>query len=208
MNNAITHPAIVPGGKTPTARLLLLLVVWGFVVSLAGAFQLLSHLPPRVPPLLIVSLTVGFSIAVATVDWLKAAAAQLGVRGILSLHLVRFIGFYFLWLHAQGRLPAEFAERAGWGDIVAAVGAVVLLSWPEGVGFRRALLAWTAFGIFDLLVALGTAGWLTITRPDSMIEVTKLPLTLVPLWIVPILLASHIYLMRMQRRATASFVGR
>jgi hypothetical protein len=108
----------------------------------------------------------------------------------------RFVGFYFLWLHAQGRLPAEFAHRAGWGDIIAAAGALILLFWPEGPGFRRALWIWNIVGLADLFVAVGTAGWLNLTRPGSMIEVAGLPLTLVPLWAVPILMTSHFVIFR------------
>ena len=183
---------------TPRFRLLLLLALWGFAATLAGATHLFLHLPPVAVQLLIAALAVGFSFALARVRWLAAAAAALGVRTILAAHLVRLIGVYFLWLQAQGRLPAEFAQRAGWGDIAAAAGAAGLLLWPEGAGFRRALFWWNLFGAADLFVAVGTAGWMNATRPGSMIELTGLPLTLIPLWAVPVLLSSHIYLVRRQ----------
>ena len=47
-------------------------------------------------------------------------------------------------------------------------------------------------------MAVGTAAWLTLTRPGSMVEITELPLTLIPLWAVPVLLSSHILLLRQQ----------
>jgi hypothetical protein len=184
--------------KTPAQKLLLLLVVWGIAATVAGSFHLLSHLPVAGGPLLIGGLTAGFSLALARVGWLKAAAAALTIRTMLTLHLGRFIGLYFLWLQAQGRLPVEFAQRAGGGDILAAAGALGLLFWPEGAGFRRALGWWNLFGAADLLLAVGTAGWLNLTRPGSMVEITQLPLTLVPLWAVPVLLSSHIHLVRQQ----------
>jgi hypothetical protein len=180
--------------KTSVSRLVFLLLAWGVAASLAGAFELFLHIPPWVVPLLVAGLTVGFSVAVRRVEWMRQAVDALSVRAVLAAHLVRFVGIYFLWLHAQGRLPVEFAMRAGWGDIVAAVGALGLLFWPEGAGFRRALLAWNIFGAADLLVALGTGGWLNVVRPGSMIELAGLPLTLVPLWLVPVLLTSHLYL--------------
>ena len=71
-----------------------------------------------------------------------------------------------------------------------------MLFWPEGRGFRRALFWWNIVGAADLLVAVGTAGWLNATRPNSMIEMASLPLTLVPLFAVPVLLTSHLYLLR------------
>ncbi len=181
-------------------KLLLFLAAWGLLAALAGAGRLLAHLPPAGAPVLIAGLTLAFSVALARAGWLRSAVATLSVRAILAVHLIRFLGVYFLWLHAQGRLPVEFAQRAGGGDIVAAAGALGLLFWPEGAGFRRALFGWNLFGAADLFVAVGTAGWLTITRPGSTVELTELPLTLIPLWAVPVLLSSHLYLWRHRMR--------
>ena len=166
---------------------------------MAGAWHLLAHLPPPAIPGLIAGLTIGCSIAVARIAWWREAVASVGVRGILAGHLIRFVGFYFLWLHAQGRLPVEFAQRAGWGDIIAAGGALALLFWPEGTGFRRALFWWNIVAAFDLLLAVGTAGWLNLIRPGSMIELSGLPLAYIPLLLVPLLFSSHVYLLRQQR---------
>ena len=184
--------------NSPKRRLILLLLLWGAAAVLAGALKMLGHLPSPAVPLLVASLTVGFSVGLVRIAWLRDAAAGVGVRAILAVHLVRFLGFYFLWLHAQGRLPVEFAQRAGWGDIAAAGGALVLLFCPEGKGFGRLVFWWNIIGAADLLVAVGTGGWLNLTRPGSMIELAMLPLTLVPLWVVPVLLSSHIYLVRQQ----------
>jgi hypothetical protein len=188
--------------KTPLRTFIFLLLFWGSAAAVAGWFKLFSYLPPRVIPVVVAGLTIGLSLAITRVEWLRRVVSGLSVRTIVAAHLVRFLGAYFLWLHAQGRLPAEFANRAGWGDLLAAAGAVALLFWPEGAGFRRALFWWNIFGALDLLVAVGTGGWLNITRPGSMIELSGLPLTLVPLWIVPVLLASHLYLLRQHLRST------
>src|SRR5437879_2833268 len=111
--------------SSSVSRLLWLLLVWGLLATVAGTFHLLEFLPPVGAQLSIAGLSVAFSIALARVDWLKQAAARLSPRAILAVHLGRYVGFYFLWLHAQGRLPMEFAQRAGWGDIAAATGALV-----------------------------------------------------------------------------------
>ncbi|HEX2852306.1 MAG TPA: hypothetical protein VHO24_03630 [Opitutaceae bacterium] len=183
--------------KTPSQKLIWLLVLWGVAAGFAGRFNLLGHLPSRAVPVLLASLSIGFSIAVVRIAWLREAVRELNVRVILAAHLIRFAGFYFLWLYAQGKLPAEFAHRAGGGDIAAAAGALVLLFWPEGRGFRRVFLGWNILGALDLFVALGTGGWLNIVRPGSMSELGTLPMALVPLWLVPVLLSSHLYFLRM-----------
>jgi hypothetical protein len=177
-------------------RFLMLLAVWGLAAVAAGSVHLLFHLPPYVVPVLIAGLTIGLTMAVSRIGWIRETVRKISVRQIFAVHVGRFVGFYFVWLYAQGRLPAEFAHRAGWGDVVAAAGALVLLFWPEGPGFRRALWLWNIVGLADLFVAVGTAGWLNFTRPGSMIEMAGLPLTLVPLWGVPIYMTSHFVIFR------------
>lgn len=177
--------------KTPARRLLILLSAWALAAGVAGGFQLIAHLPAPAVPLLVASLSIGASVAAGRVGWLKEAIRGMGVREILAAHSIRFVGFYFLWLYSQGRMPAEFAQRAGWGDVAAATGALGLLFWPESAGFRRALFVWNIVGLLDLFLALGTGAWVNVARPGSMIEIAGLPLALVPLMLVPVLIASH-----------------
>lgn len=171
-------------------------LAWGALAALAGAAGFLGRLPSAGPQILIAGLTVGFSLALLRVGPLRSSAAAVSTRAFLAVHGLRLVGAWFLWLQAQGRIPAEFAQRAGWGDIVAAVAALGLLALPDGPVFRRALVAWNIFGAADLFVAVGTATWLNLTRPGSMVELTRLPLTLVPLWLVPVLLSTHLLMLR------------
>jgi len=182
--------------NSPLRRLLTILAAWGLAAVAAGALRLMLHVPPFMVPLLIGGLTAALAAAAFGSGWMAGAVRSIGTRAILRVHLLRFIGFYFLLLHAHGRLPREFAERAGWGDVIAAAGAFILLLVPPGAGFSRSLAVWNWIGLIDLVVAVGTAGWLNIARPGSMSELAGLPLALVPLWIVPILLASHLVLFR------------
>jgi hypothetical protein len=191
--------------KSHNIRFLVLVCSWGVLAAAAGALHLLASVPPGIVPVVIGAAAAIFTAALLTSESAAAVMRSLGVRGILAAHLGRFLGFYFLWLYAQGRLPLEFADRAGWGDVVTAAGAAVLLVLPRGRGFERALLAWNWLGLADLVVAVGTAAWLSRVRPDSMVEITALPLALVPLWLVPMYMASHVYLLRggPSRRACA-----
>jgi hypothetical protein len=180
-----------------STRLNWLLALWGLAAGAAGAVHLLAHLPGAGPQILVASLTISLSVAVMRVGWLRDAVKKVSARKILGLHVLRVVpGAWFLWLYAQGRMPVEFAERAGWGDIIAGLGATGLLFWPEGVGFRRAARLWNIFALADLIVAVGTAGWLNATRPGAMVEISSLPLALIPLWLVPMLVATHILLFR------------
>lgn len=192
--------------KTSRSRFLVLLLIWGLAAAAAGALHVLVHLPPRTVPLLVAGMSIGLTFAVARVGWIGEAVRSFGVRGILGFHVMRFAGAYFLLLEAQGRLPAEFARRAGWGDIAAAGGALVLVLGPATWRRGWTLAAWNIFGLIDLLVAVGTAGWLNVTRPGSMIEIASLPLTLVPLFFVPLLMSSHFTFLRHLLRGKSSAV--
>ncbi len=186
---------------THSPRLLLLFALWGVVSLVVAASGVLARLPTPAFPLIVVVSTVALTLGLTRNAKLREAVGQFGVKSLLVPHLFRFVGIYFLWLHAQGRLPVEFAHRAGWGDIVAATGALILLFVPVGTIFRRAALAWSVVGFADLLVAVGTAVWLNRTRPGSMAELQQLPLGLLPIFLVPSLLSLHLVIARRLRRA-------
>ncbi len=178
----------------PRQRFLLLLAAWAVAVATAGAFEVLRHLPSFVVPLLVAAPAIVLSIGSRRWAWLASVVSGLSLRSLLALHLVRFVGIYFLWLHAWGRLPADFAYRAGWGDIAAAAGAWGLLLLRDEALLRRLLPWWNAFSLLDLVVAVGTGAWLNVAHPGSMIEIARFPLVLVPLFFVPLLIASHVVL--------------
>jgi hypothetical protein len=182
--------------KSPNPRFIALIVAWGLAAAVAGGFHAMARVPPLANPIVIAGATVAFASAALVAGWVGEGMRSLGPRGIVAAHTARFVGFYFIWLEGQGRLPREFAERAGWGDVVAATGAVALLLIPRGRAYRGALFAWNLVGLADLVVAVATAAWLGIARPGSMVEITTLPLALIPLWLVPMLIASHLFLMR------------
>ena len=105
-----------------------ILVVWLAVALVLGASGSLVALRPPVPQFVVLALT-GLSFLAIT----KAAAGRrwadgLSLRVLVSFHLVRFVGAYFLILVAQGELPAGFGVPAGWGDLAVAVTALLLLA--------------------------------------------------------------------------------
>src|SRR5690606_12113333 len=107
-------------------------------------------------------------------------------------HLIRFIAAYFLYLTARERLPEPFVY-AGWADIAVAVWALVLLA--TGLGRSTAsLLVWNIVGLVDILAVVVAAARLGVREPASIVELTRLPLGLLPTFIVPVIIASHVLL--------------
>lgn len=124
--------------------------------------------------------------------WLRA----LDVRWLVAIHLTRFVGFYFLYLYGRGQLPYDFAVPGGWGDIAVASVAilVLLLGPPRGAGRRAAYIVWNVFGLVDILFVVVTAVRLGAADPGSMLALQRLPLILLPTFLVPLIIASHVVL--------------
>ncbi len=127
----------------------------------------------------------------------------------------------FLLLLAQGALPAHFAVPAGWGDVVVGLAApIVALALAAPRPGTLALAAgWNAFGLLDLVVAVGMGtGFLAPllapelgTRVPPVGPMGVFPLIVVPTFAVPVAVMLHVAglarLMR-ARRAASGLVPR
>ena len=121
-------------------------------------------------------------------EWLKS----LDLRAIVALHLTRFVGFYFLWLYGRGELPYRFAVPGGWGDIIVASGAVVILaSWSGFAKRRLVLFVWNLYGLVDILFVVATAAAEGRANPGSMAALLRMPLSLLATFLVPLIISSH-----------------
>lgn len=173
------------------ARSLTLLVAGWFLLALfVGETQLLSIVPPPVIPATVLGLTCILVLGYARWTCLRARVARFPIESLVALHLTRFVGIYFLYLHSKGQLSGDFAVVAGWGDIaIAASAAVVLL-----LRSRAAVLLWNVAGLADILFVVGNAARLVSTTPEAMAPFMKLPLAFLPTFLVPVIIASHIIL--------------
>ena len=176
---------------------------WLLVATALGFAGIVRTLRPPAPPLVLLGLTA----TVLAAGWLhtgfRAWLSALDARWLVGIHLTRFVGAYFLYLYGQGQLPYAFAVPGGWGDIAAAsLAAVLLLSGPPRDGGRRAAyIVWNVLGLADLLFVVATAARLSVEDPESMAALLRLPLSLFPTFLVPLLIASHAVLgVRLARR--------
>lgn len=173
--------------------------VWLGLAALAGATGLAVRAPFPLPQLAIVALVVLSIIATTRLPGLRAWIDGLPLRALIGIHAVRFVGITFLLLAARGELAQVFADRAGWGDIATAAVAIVLvgLGDPATPGRRALVHVWNLFGFLDLIVAVGTATWVTLQGvTPGVTPVLSLPLSVVPLFFVPVLLAGHVVIFR------------
>jgi hypothetical protein len=174
-------------------------VSWLALALVAGATGILARLPFPGPQLIILALVAATLVAATSIPALRAWIATLSLRVLIGVNAVRFIGITFLVLAARGRLDPVFAARAGWGDIAVAALALVLLAAGEPrTRLRRGFThAWNALGLLDLTVAVATATAVTLrgTVP-GIVPMVSFPLVIVPTFIVPILVATHVVIFR------------
>jgi len=169
------------------------LFTWFLLAIWAGRQEWLGQLPPPALPALVITLTALVFMACRRITPLREWTERIDLRWILTLHLTRFVGFYFFWLHHRGFMTGAFAIPAGSGDIVTAALAGLLIILPLAPNNRRrALTIWNTIGMMDMLFVLLTASRLVISDPVGMQPMTYLPLSLLPTFLVPLLIASHL----------------
>jgi hypothetical protein len=147
-------------------------------------------------------------------DWI----AHIDLRWLVLFHVTRFVGFYFLVLCRRGQLPCDFAAPAGFGDIFIAQVAVLLIALGNDRTLRRmrsarkiyrvSLLVWNTMGLVDILFVVFSALRFGLRDWQSMSALREPPLSLLPTFLVPLIIASHVIifirLSRHDRLASAS----
>jgi hypothetical protein len=175
--------------------MLIPLLVWLIVALLLALTGTLHRLPVSMP-VVGVTLTAVLLLVLALSRRVRARAFAGGPRPLVAFHLTRFVGFYFLWLASLGVLARNFAVPAGWGDVIIAAWAAALLAirdWRSRE-MRLAVLLWNAFGLFDILLVMGLASRQAAIDPGFRNGFASLPLSLLPSFIVPIVIATHVLL--------------
>ena len=191
-------------GSISSRAVVLIGLGWLVIATGAAGMGFLSTLRPPTPPLLLVGLTAVVLGAAWFSRGFRGWLSAIDVRWLVGLHLTRFVGVYFLYLYGRGQLPYAFAVPGGWGDIaVASLAALLLLLGSPARTWRRiAYMLWNGLGLADILFVVVTAARLAAVDPESMVALVRLPLSLLPTFLVPLIIASHVVLgVRLARRA-------
>ena len=115
------------------------------------------------------------------------------LRWLVLFHLTRLLaGAYFLLLCQRGQLPCGFAKPAGWGDIVVALLALALVGAMRAEFAKTLLLIWNALGLIDIIFVVFSALRFGLNDWQSMHALRELPLSLLPTFLVPLIIASHV----------------
>jgi hypothetical protein len=161
-----------------------------FAVGLASWFQNASA---QAVALTVWTLTVLVLFACWQITPIRVWALDIGLRWLVLFHVTRlFAGAYFLVLCQRSQLPCGFAKPAGWGDIVVAVLALAVIGATRSEFAKKLLLIWNMLGLIDIVFVVSSALRFGLRNWQSMHALRELPLSLLPTFLVPLVIASHI----------------
>jgi len=186
----------------------LVVFVWLVVAAIVGATGVLRQSPVP-PPAVAVALTIVALLVVRLSRGAREAVQQIGPGPLVLFHVVRIAaGAYFLVLGARDVIPREFTTPAGWGDIVVGIAAiwVLLRCLPVRMPWQRwAFYLWNVAGLLDILAVIGNAIRLYLRDPAFVEPFMSLPLAILPTFVVPIVIVSHVLLFSWARSRESSF---
>lgn len=186
----------------------LLFWLWFGAALYAGHDLLLLRLPgPAMPALLLMlaALVLMLSLRVGALHaWLSA----LPLRTLVLFHLLRLADVAFLVAQQRGELPFAFAAPTGIGDVAIALFALpVALAPLEPSQRHRAIMIWNIAGLTTTLLAVVSLFRFAGSEPGTLLGLTSLPLCLWPLFLAPLLLASHVLILMRLARPDARLPG-
>lgn len=173
------------------------LLAWFALVLSASVLGAFARYP------LVFYVAVGGPIALYLAAYLPSAAFRRFVHSLVGdpwaitvLQVYRVLGLAMAVQALRNIVPAMFGLPAGFGDFFIGMTALlVALAWARGGRFgRRVFVLWNLLGILDLLVAVSMAvlaGLTQATDPITMAPMREFPLSLVPVFGVPLAFILH-----------------
>ena len=176
---------------------------WAGLAMYLGASGRLAYSPNFPAPLVGILLAMPLlTVGLLAVSSQKMRAAFLGIplELLIGLNAMRILGVLFLLDFVAGSLSGPFPFFAGLGDIITGALAIplVLRIARSGQPSLRAIAGWNAFGVLDLIVAVGLGVTSAAGSPLQLIHagvgsraMQYLPLSLVPTVLVPFYMLTH-----------------
>jgi cbb3-type cytochrome oxidase subunit 3 len=127
----------------------------------------------------------------------KKIVDQASLESLISLHIFRVIGIFFVLLAWHDTLPKAFAYIAGIGDVVTALASVFVVKAivNKKAYAKKLALYWNIFGTVDILFTAIAANVITKISIDTGImgvdTLAKFPFFLIPAFAPPTILFIH-----------------
>lgn len=172
------------------ARILLWLWLGGAVA--VGHFLVLQRLPPLAIPAISIVLAAFAALVGLKLDLLRAWIDSVDLRALVLLHVTRFAGIYFLSLSQQGEFPRALLSSNVVDVLVAMMALPIALAPLSDDARRRAIVIWNVVGFLGLLMSILAMARLGLAGTSELRAFTRLPLSLVPTMLIPLLLFIHV----------------
>jgi hypothetical protein len=196
----------------PRFALVALIVISVWLISIiilgrSGTFHVEADQPPLPTILAMLSPPLLFLIAMRLPAF-RAEVLLINPIWLNGMQGLRILGAGFLFVASYGHLPQVFAFFAGWGDVLVAFLAPLVVA---KIASNRAFLASRRFLIFHLLGLMDFVGAVLsglisrgtiplIDTPQSTEALASFPLLIIPCFAVPLWICLHIAALA-QRRA-------
>jgi len=173
--------------------------IYAAYLSISG-FLYGNALPPKPVLFLILPLLLFLFFVVKRSCIFKTLFEAVSIETLINIHVFRLIGAWFLVMAYHDLLPMGFAMRAGWGDILTGVSALLisyLVFKKKRLSIKWAY-AWNIFGLVDILSVVISAIVITATAnsevadKNNVLELTMFPFALIPTFAPAIILFLHI----------------
>jgi len=177
-----------------STRVAAIVVLWFLMAAAFAARGFFASLKPPAPQAMIAGLAFVAWLATRRVGWLRAWSDTVDPRVLVLPHLFRAVAAAgFLQAVSRAELPAGFALPAAWGDFaVAALAALLLCAGAIRTRYHaRAWQAWNVLGLIDIVLVVANAARFGLAHPAAMSPMLRLPLALLPSFLVPIVFVTH-----------------
>ena len=174
--------------------LVLATCAWLALAIVVGATGVAAHARPLVPLMIVCPVVAWIVVYRRSPTW-RARIDALPLAWLIGLHVARApIGLGLLLAYQRGLLPAAFAVKAGWGDLAVGLGAIAAALAARTALAPRWLIGWNLLGALDIAIAVGTAQYLFVVAREPLLTAgaPRLPFILLPGFIVPLVVATHV----------------
>lgn len=160
--------AVLNSGMTAAKSRNIQLGIFGFyilyltyvsILALKGEFYI-NPVPPKVMIFAGIPLTIILFAIVGNTSIFKKLLRSITLESLITIHVFRLLGVFFIILYFYHLLPADLAFSAGMGDIITAIFAWPVAKWvsKRGSWSIKAVYAWNIFGILDIITLLIIVG--------------------------------------------------
>ena len=166
-------------------------------------------LPPLVLLFCTLPLALFLFIIVLNLKIFKQFLNNIPLENLVSVHIFRLIGVFFLLLAFYDSLPKFFAIVAGLGDMITAITSIfVAKAITDRKHYAKKLtFLWNCFGLLDILFTAVSANVLTKLSLDTgsmgIDTLARFPFCFIPAFAPPVIIFLHILIFKKIKKTFA-----